>query len=190
MSAVGRTGKHHEVTIYFSREQHSIAVKWEERILNASKRLEISCFCHADCCPIEILTPDNIICILYFNESRIICINRHKRLAILIYERNLILFETPMDCILTSSKIDIWNTVGLLTSEYTDKTIFIRHYRTVKNTCHTLQRISSDDRILAVSPDWCSVKFTCRSLLPRYIRYRRCKHLYFTHIYSPLHNQI
>ena len=66
MSTIGWTGKHHKVSIDLSWEQYCITVKWEEWILNSCECLEILCLCHTDCCSVEILTPDNVICVFYF----------------------------------------------------------------------------------------------------------------------------
>ena len=137
MSAVTWAGKHHEFIINLSREKDCISVKWKERIFNSCKGFEILCFCNTDCCAIEILTPDDIISIFYFYQSWIICIFRHKIISVFILERNFFFIKIPVDGILASSKIDIWNTVCLFSTEYTDELSFIWHNRTVKNTCNT-----------------------------------------------------
>jgi hypothetical protein len=120
------------------QREAGITIEWEERILNPCKRLEICCFCHADCCSVEILTPDDIIGVFYFYKSWIICIDWHKWIAVFIYEWNLVFFKIPVDGIFAVSKINIWNTIGLLSTEHTDESITIWHNRTVKNSCNTL----------------------------------------------------
>ena len=103
MSAVGRTGQHHEIAVYFSGEQYGVTVKGKERILDSYKRLEIRGFRNTDGCAVEILTPDDIVGIFYLYQSGIICINRHERLAFFIYELDLILIKIPVNSILATS---------------------------------------------------------------------------------------
>ena len=103
VSTVGRTGQHHEITVYFSGEQYRITVERQERIFNSYKSLEICRLCNTDRCTVEILTPDDIVGIFYLYQSGIICINRHERLAFFIYELDLILIKIPVNSILAAS---------------------------------------------------------------------------------------
>lgn len=49
---------------------------------------------------------------------------------------DLIFFKIPMDRVFASSHINVWDSVGLFSTEHADELSFIRHNSTVKNTCH------------------------------------------------------
>ena len=189
MSAVARTGKHYKVSIDFSREQNCISVKWKERILNSYKSFEICCFCHTDRCTVEILAPDDIVSIFYFYKTRIVSIYRHEFFPVFIYELNLIFIKVPVNSIFASAKVNIRDSVCLLTTEHTDEFSFIRNYCTVENSCNFFDRISSDDRVFVISPYRSSHKF-CRFFLPRYVWHCRSDNFNFAHCHSPLSYKI
>ena len=180
MSAVGRAGQHHEIAVYFSGKEYCITVERQERIFNSYKSLEICSLGDTDGCTIEILTPDDVIGIFYLHQSGIVGVDRHKRLALFIYKRNLILLEIPVNGILAAPQIDIRNTVDLFPTEHTDKFITVRHYRTVENSGYSFYRISANDRVLCVSPYRCS-GMSFGFILPGYLGYGLADHLYFTH---------
>ena len=136
----------------FSREEHSVPVKWEERIFNPCKCTEVGGLCHTDCCAVKVLAPNYVIGILYFYQSWIICIYWHKGFPVFVNKLYFIFFKIPMDCIFASSHIDIWNTIGLFSTEYSDEFISIRHYCTVKDSCYSINWISSNDWVLCITP--------------------------------------
>ena len=157
VAAVGRSREQHEIAADLAREQHRIPVKRQERILDSGKCLKIRCLRHTDRCAVEILTPDNIVGILHLHKSRIISVDRHEGLTVLVHKVNLVFLKIPVDGILASSQIDIRNSVRLFSAEDADELIPVRHYRTVEDSRHALHRISADDRVLLVSPYRCSV---------------------------------
>lgn len=185
MSAVGRAGQQHEIAVNLAREKYRVAVERKERILNSRKRLKISRLRHTDRRAVEILTPDNIISILYLHQTRIVCVYRHERFSVLVHEIDLVLVEIPVNRILASSEINIRNAVRLLPAEHTDESILIRHYRTVKNSCNPFYRISADDRVLLISPNR-RIRDSFRALLPRHVRHCRANHFVLAHNPLPL----
>ena len=184
MSAVTWTRQKFKFAINLSWEKDCISVKWKEWIFNSCKCLEILCLRHTNCSSVEILTPDNIIGVFYFYESWIVCINRHKIVSVFIFKRYLVFFKIPVNCIITLSKINIWNSICLFSTEHSYKSIFIRHNCTVENSCNSRCRISSDDWIFIKSPERKSCLIVCRSLLPWHIWYIWSDNFYVTHIYS------
>ena len=180
MSTVGRTGQHHEITVYFSGEQYGVTVKGEERILDSGKRLEIRSFRNTDGCTVKILTPDDVIGIFYLHQSGIISVDRHKGLAFFIYKLNLIFIKIPMNCIFAASHVDIRNTVDLFPTEHADEFITVRHYGTVEDSGYSFYRISANNRVLTISPYRCS-GMVFGFILPGYIRYCRADHLNLAH---------
>ena len=68
---------------------------------------------------------------------------------------NLFFFNIPVNCIFTMSKINMWNSIYLLTTENSNKFAFIRHNRTIKNTCNIFNWISINNWVLIVSPYRC-----------------------------------
>ena len=180
MSAVRRSGKHDIVSVDLSREKNRIPVKWNKRILQSCERFEISCLCKSDRCSVKILTPDQVICIFYFDKTRIICIFRHESLAFSINKVDLFFIKFPVKCVFASSEINKRNTVCLLSTEYSDKFSFIWDNSTVEDSCHTLYRITVDHRVFTVTPERCSCKIF-RFILPRHVRHCRTDHFIFTH---------
>ncbi len=134
MSAVGRAGQHHEITVYFSGEQYSVTVKGKERILDSGKRLEIRSFRNTDGCAVKILTPDDIVGIFYLHQSGIISVNRHERACLLHLQTESYLIKIPVNCIFAASHVDIRNTVDLFPTEHADEFITVRHYGTVEDS--------------------------------------------------------
>ena len=181
MAAVRWSGKHHIIAVNFSREKNCISVKWNERIFNSCKSLEICCFCNTDRCTVKILAPDHIIGIFYFYETWIVCIFRHKRLAFFVDKIDLFFIKCPVKSVLTSSKINERNAVHLLTTEHADKFSFIRNNRTVEDSGNSLYRITSDHRVFRISPQWCSFMIF-QFVLPRHVWNCRADHFIFAHI--------
>ncbi|GFI51961.1 hypothetical protein IMSAGC021_00257 [Muribaculaceae bacterium] len=152
MPAVAWPRQHQELAVHLSWKQHGISVKRKKRILNSGKCFKILCPGNAYGRAVKVLAPDYIISIFHFYQSWIIRIFRHKVISRFILKRNLFFIKLPANAILAPSKIDIWDPVGLLAPEYTDKFSFVRHHRTVEDTRHSFCRITSDHRIVAIPP--------------------------------------
>ena len=184
VAAVAWTGQHHEVAVNFSREENGISVEWKEWILHTYEGFKIFCFCHSDGCTVEVLAPDDVVGIFYFYKTRVICVNRHERFAFFVNELDFVLIEIPVDRIFASSKVDVRDSVCLLTTEYSDELVAVRHNGAVEDSCYFLHRISSDNRILAVSPYRCTGKLS-RAFLPWHIFDSISNNFNFAHFLKP-----
>ena len=81
-------------------------------------------------------------------------------------------------------KVDVRDSVCLLTTEYSDELVAVRHNGAVEDSCYFLHRISSDDRILAVSPYRCTGKLS-RAFLPWHIFDSISNNFNFAHFLKP-----
>ncbi|MNC40410.1 hypothetical protein D3C75_891180 [compost metagenome] len=180
MSAVTRTGQHHEIAIDFSGEQHTVAVERQERIFQTGEGFEILGFGYTDRGPVEIRTPDDVIRIFNLDQTRIICITRHIGFAGFVYKLNRLIVNFPIQAVHTVAHTQMRTGSVVFNTEYTQKAAFISNNSTVENTRDTFSRIALDYRIVTVSPY--RIVIPGRSVLPGHIgNILACGQLNFFH---------
>ena len=133
-------------------EEHGVAVEGDEGVLDADKGLEVGGFGDADGRTVEVLTPDDVVGILYLHQTGIVGVHRHKRLALFVDEGDLVLAKVPVDAVLAASQIDVGDAVDLLPAEHTDELALVGDDRTVEDAGYPFHRIAVDDGVLAVPP--------------------------------------
>ena len=154
------------------REHDRVPVERKERVLKSRKCLEIGRDSHTDRSAVRVLAPDDIILVIDPDKSRIIRIERHKGLAVFIDKIDPVLLKAPVNAVLGAAEINERNSVLSLRAEHADEAVLIRDNCAVEDSCDMLHRISSDDRVLCISPDR-DVSEVCRSFLPRHVRNSR-----------------
>lgn len=123
MSVVARTRQHDVITADFSREKYRVAIVGEKWVFKSPERYEILRFSNADRSAVEVLTPYYIISITDPDKTWIVSITRHERFAVRVSERYLFRLEVPVDRVLTSSDVYVWDTITLFAAEHADEAV-------------------------------------------------------------------
>ena len=134
MSIIAGTTQHGVFSIYLLREKYPVAIEWKESILALEKLFEVKRICNADSRTMIAVAPGNPVTILNPSYTRIIFILRLNHIRIACLELYRFVIDIPIDAVLTETGKDIHLHCLVVTTEYSGKSIFKRHYGTIKNT--------------------------------------------------------
>jgi hypothetical protein len=89
----------------FAREEHPIAVEWEECILQLMECLEVECIGYSDCWPMIPITPSNIVSIFDEDYTRIIAIDPFSDLLVITLKAQRLMVDIPVDSIIAEANM-------------------------------------------------------------------------------------
>ena len=172
MAVVGRTGEHHVFAVDLTREQNAVPVIGQVSVRQAVKCLEIIGIRHTDGRSVVLLkrsAPCHIIAVLEEADARVVTGCSADALAgLLAVQLERFMLDLPVKRIHALSEEQLLLHGLVIAAEHPDKCTVLRDYRAVKNTVRRRNIMSSDDRVVVISPD--NVRTSGRTILPRDVR--------------------
>src|SRR5574344_1240362 len=100
MGGIAGTGEHHVLSVDLSREEDSVAVEGDVRILQAGEGLEIRSLNQAYCCSVEVEAADYVVLPFDLDKAGIIVVGGFVRLSFLVRDMDRFRVELPSESIL------------------------------------------------------------------------------------------
>ena len=99
MASVAWAREHGEASVDFLREEHAVAVVWQEGILKLVERLEVLGPCYADCWAVIAVAPCHVVAVLYEAHAWVVTINPLSDFLVVALEAQRFLVDVPVHAV-------------------------------------------------------------------------------------------
>ncbi|MNJ36853.1 hypothetical protein D3C77_316580 [compost metagenome] len=150
---IARTADHSIIITDFAREQYPVAVIWQKGIFQLVERFEVSRIADSDGWAMVAVAPGNIIAFSNLNHPRIITVLPFGDFRV-AFKHDWLVIDRPIHTIITKSGENIHAHRSGITAEHASELAFEWNDGGVEYTVGIRNRISLDDRIGRITPDW------------------------------------